>query len=84
MTTITMYTTDHCPFCVRAKALLTKLKLPFEEINLSRDPNGRARLVERTGMMTFPQILVGEHPVGGFDALVAANRDGRLAALLAA
>lgn len=80
--TITLYTTDKCSSCVRAKALLTQRALPFQEVNLSRDPDGRAALVERTGMMTFPQVLVGEQPLGGFDALLAADRDGRLAALL--
>ena len=80
---ITLYTTEKCSSCLRAKALLTRRELPFEEVNLSRDPDGRAALVERTGMMTFPQVLVGERTLGGYDALVAADRDGRLAALLA-
>lgn len=82
--TITLYTTDKCSSCVRAKALLTQRRLAFEEINLSRDPDGRAALVAHTGMMTFPQVLVGEHTLGGFEALAAADRDGRLAELLAA
>lgn len=82
--TITLYTTDRCSSCVRAKALLTQRALPFEEVNLSRDPDGRAALVERTGMLTFPQVLVGAHTVGGFEALLAADRSGRLAELLAA
>lgn len=82
-TTITLYTTDFCPYCVRAKQLLTKRELPFEEINLARDPDGRAKLVERTGMMTFPQILIGDVPIGGYDQLAAADRSGQLDALLA-
>lgn len=81
--TITLYTTDKCSSCLRAKALLTQRRLPFEEVNLSRDPDGRAALVERTGMLTFPQVLVGDHTVGGFEALAAADRSGRLAELLA-
>ena len=78
MTKITLYTTDRCPYCVRAKALLTKRALSFEEINLSRDADGRAALSERTGMLTFPQILVGDTTVGGFAELVSAEatRDG--------
>jgi glutaredoxin 3 len=80
---ITLYTTDKCSSCVRAKALLTQRAVPFEEINLSRDHDGRVALVQRTGLMTFPQILVGDDPLGGFEALAAADRDGRLAALLA-
>jgi len=80
---ITLYTTDKCSSCLRAKALLTQRQLPFEEINLSRDHDGRVALVQRTGMMTFPQILVDDEPLGGFEALAAADRDGRLATLLA-
>lgn len=84
MAKITLYTTDFCPYCVRAKQLLEKRELAFEEINLARDPDGRAKLVELTGMMTFPQIIVDEQPIGGFDQLVAADRSGKLSELLAA
>jgi glutaredoxin 3 len=80
---ITLYTTDKCSSCLRAKALLIQRALPFEEINLSRDPDGREQLVQRTGMLTFPQVLIGEQTIGGFEALVAAERSGRLRALLA-
>ncbi|ADB51521.1 glutaredoxin 3 [Conexibacter woesei] len=83
MAKITLYTTDFCPYCVRAKQLLEKRELAFEEINLARDPDGRAKLVELTGMMTFPQILVGSQPLGGYDQLAAADRSGELSALLA-
>jgi len=83
MTQITLFTTDNCSSCVRAKALLTQRDLPYEEINLSRDPDGRAALVERTGMLTFPQVQIGETTLGGFEALTAAMRDGRLRTLLA-
>jgi glutaredoxin 3 len=82
METIKLYTTDECSSCRRAKALLTQRALPFEEINLSRDPDGRAELAARTGLMTFPQVLVGGETLGGFEALLAAERSGRLAALL--
>ena len=84
MPPVTMYTTDACPFCIRAKTLLTRRGIEYEEINLARDPDGRAELVGRTGMFTFPQILIGEEAIGGFTELVAADRAGRLAELLAA
>lgn len=84
MKPVTMYTTDACPFCIRAKMLLAKRGIEYEEINLARDPDGRAGLVERTGMYTFPQILIGEEPIGGFNELLAADRAGRLSELLAA
>ena len=83
MKTITLYTTDKCSSCLRAKALLTQRAVPFEEINLARDPDGRAHLAERTGLMTFPQILIGDETLGGFEALAAADRSGRLQDLLA-
>ncbi len=83
MSTITVYTTDHCSRCVAAKMLLTRRGLRFEEINLAKDPDGRAALLDRTGMITFPQILIGEHVIGGFDELREADRDGRLSDLAA-
>ncbi len=83
MTTIKLYTTEDCSSCERAKALLARRSLAYDEINLSRDPDGRAQLVERTGLMTFPQILVGEQTLGGFEDLLAAIRSGRLTELLA-
>ncbi|MCK9248593.1 MAG: glutaredoxin 3 [Solirubrobacteraceae bacterium] len=83
MSSITVYTTNACPYCVRAKALLDKRGLEYEEVNLGRDPETRAQLAQRTGMMTFPQILVGEELVGGFDELSAADASGRLQELTA-
>ena len=84
MKPVTMYTTDACPSCIRAKTLLARRGIEYEEINLARDSDGRTQLVERTGMYTFPQILIGEEPIGGFNELLAADRAGRLAQLLAA
>ena len=79
-----MYTTEPCGYCRQAKALLTKRGLVFDEINLAMDAAGRAELVARTGMMTFPQVIIDDELVGGFDELAAAERSGRLADLLAA
>ncbi len=84
MTQVTLYTTEACPFCTSAKALLAKRGIAYEEINLARDPDSRAKLQERTGMFTFPQIVIGEHALGGFTELLAADRGGRLTELLAA
>ncbi|MDO9407659.1 glutaredoxin 3 [Patulibacter sp.] len=84
MSSITVYTTNACPFCVRAKALLDKRGLPYEEVNLGRDPETRAELAQKTGMMTFPQILIDEQLVGGFDELSAADKSGRLKELVGA
>ena len=81
---VRLYTTEPCGFCRQAKALLTSREIDYEEVNLAKDPGGRAALVELTGQMTFPQILVGERSIGGFRELVEADRDGTLDALLAA
>ena len=79
MTRITVYTTEPCGYCRTAKALLDKRGIPYAEINLAKDAEGRAELVARTGMMTFPQVILDDEPIGGFQELVAADRAGRLA-----
>jgi glutaredoxin 3 len=84
MKQITLYTTDPCGFCRNAKALLAQRGIEFEEINLAKDPDGRAELARVTGMLTFPQILVGERSIGGFRELLEADRNGGLEELLAA
>jgi glutaredoxin 3 len=81
---ITVYTTDACPFCVRVKQLLDARGMQYDEINLARDADGRAQLSQRTGMMTFPQVLIDGALVGGFQETLAADRSGRLKDLLEA
>ena len=83
-TKITLYTTEPCGFCRQAKALLGARGVTYDEVNLARDPEGRAALVELTGQMTFPQVIVGDRPIGGFRELLEADRDGTLESLLAA
>jgi glutaredoxin 3 len=80
---VTLYTTEPCGFCRQAKALLKSRGVSYREVNLAKDPSGRADLVARTGQMTFPQILVGERAIGGFRELLEADRDGLLDSLLA-
>jgi glutaredoxin 3 len=81
---VVLYTTEPCGFCRQAKALLQSRGIVYEEINLAKDPDGRADLVALTGQMTFPQILIGDRPLGGFRELLEADRDGVLEDLLAA
>ena len=78
MAEVIVYSTDPCSFCVRAKELLTKRGVAFEEINLAKDPEGRAALLERTGMLSFPQIVIGDEVLGGFRELIMADQSGRL------
>ena len=81
---ITLFTTEPCGFCRQAKALLAARGLDYHEVNLAKDPDGRDDLVQRTGQMTFPQIVVGERAIGGFRELLEADREGMLQTLLAA
>jgi glutaredoxin 3 len=75
---VIVYTTEPCGFCRTAKALLLKRGVPFEEINLAKDPTGRAELADRTGMMTFPQVVIDDKPIGGFQELARADAAGLL------
>lgn len=84
MSTVTVYTTEPCAFCARVKGLLKSKGVEFQEINLSKDPEGRIELARNTGMMTFPQVLVGERLVGGYSEVKAADDAGHLDDLLAA
>jgi len=78
MSNITVYTTEPCSFCARVKGLLKARGVQFVEVNLSKDPEGRAELAKRTGMMSFPQVLVGGELLGGFAEVQAAAESGRL------
>jgi glutaredoxin 3 len=84
MSEILVYTTEPCAFCARVKGLLRSRGLEFAEINLSRDPEGRQELANKTGMMTFPQVIIGGQLVGGFTETQAAAANGKLDELLAA
>lgn len=82
---VLMYSTAVCPYCERAAALLKARGVTeIETIRVDLDPAQREAMIERTGRRTVPQIYVGETHVGGFDDLSALDRQGKLAALLAA
>lgn len=78
MKKVTVYSTDYCPYCKRAKDLLSKKGIPFEEVNLSHDPKKREELEEKTGWMTVPMIFFGDKFIGGCDDLYALDRSGKL------
>ncbi|MDX6648666.1 MAG: glutaredoxin 3 [Solirubrobacteraceae bacterium] len=84
MSEVIVYTTDPCGRCGVAKGILERHGARYEEVNLAKDPVGRAELAQRTGLMTFPQIVIGDVAVGGLDDLRAADESGRLSELLAA
>lgn len=81
---VRMYTTQVCPYCVRAKSLLQQRGVAqIEEIRVDLQPTERVRMMEITGQRTVPQIFIGEHHVGGCDDLIALDRTGHLTTLLA-
>lgn len=82
MQAVTLYTTDHCPYCVNAKSLLTRKGVTYEEIDVSSSPQRLAEMLQRSNRRSVPQIFIGERHVGGFDDLAALERGGKLDALL--
>lgn len=84
MREITVYSTDPCSFCARVKGMLKARGVEYSEVNLSKNPQGRVELANRTGMMTFPQVLIDGELLGGFAEVQAAIESGRLDELLAA
>lgn len=85
MKPVKMYTTQVCPYCVRAKALLQQRGVHvIEEIRVDLHPSERDRMIELTGRRTVPQIFIGDTHVGGCDDLMALDRAGGLGTLLQA
>jgi glutaredoxin 3 len=83
MTPVKMYTTQVCPFCVRAKALLKQRGVEaIEEIRVDLDPAERQRMMALTGRRTVPQIFIGETHVGGCDDLIELDHRGALLPML--
>lgn len=83
MNAVTMYTTQVCPFCVRAKALLKQRGVAeIEEIRIDLDAAARQRMMEITGRRTVPQIFIGDTHVGGCDDLIELDQRGGLMPLL--
>jgi glutaredoxin 3 len=79
---ITLYVTGWCPYCQRAKSLLTGKKLAFDEINVDDDAKFRQEMTLRSGRRTVPQIFIGEKHVGGCDDLFALDGSGELDRLI--
>ena len=84
MNTVRMYTTQVCPFCLRAKALLKQRGVAaIDEIRIDLDDTQREKMIEITGRRTVPQIFIGNTHVGGCDDLFALDQQGGLMPLLA-
>ncbi len=84
MAEVVIYTTSMCPYCYRAKALLTKKGVTFTEIDVGMDPDKRQEMIQRAnGRRTVPQIFINDQHVGGSDDLHALDAQGKLDPLLA-
>jgi glutaredoxin 3 len=82
-TPVLMYTTAVCPYCQRAKQLLTARGVSvIEEVRVDLDPVRRDEMMQRTRRRTVPQIYIGATHVGGFDDLAALDAAGELKPLL--
>jgi glutaredoxin 3 len=79
---VVMYTTSWCPYCDRARRLLSAKNVAIEEIDVESAPEKRAEMQQRSGRRTVPQIFIGETHVGGSDDLLALEDAGKLDALL--
>lgn len=85
MAHVIIYSSDYCPYCIRAKGLLKAKGInDYEEIVVDGKPDLRARMTEITGRTSVPQIFIGERHVGGCDDLHALEARGDLDALLKA
>lgn len=85
MTEVLIYSSSWCPFCHRAKRLLTNKGVAFTEIDVDGKPDLRRQMVDKAGgRSTVPQIFIGGTHVGGCDDLYALDRAGKLDAMLAA
>lgn len=83
MKVVTIYTTQSCPYCVKAKKLLEKKGVEYEELRVDLNPELIAESIEKSGgLRTVPQIFIGDHHVGGCDDLYALEEQNRLDSLL--
>ena len=84
MAKVEVYSADYCPYCTKAKMLLTNKGVEFIEHDLSGDDAARMALVEKSGgLKTIPQIFIDGQHYGGFDNLAALNKSGELDKILA-
>ena len=78
MATITIYSTEGCPFCAKAKSFLAERGIDFEEIEARPGSNAWKEMKEKTGSSSLPQIMIGDEPVGGYSDLVDIEATGEL------
>lgn len=79
---VVIYTTQFCPYCVRARNLLDEKGVAYENIAVDHDPQLRREMMTRSGLNTVPQIWIGEQHIGGCDEMMLLERQGRLDEIL--
>ena len=77
-TRLEIFTKDYCPYCTRAKRLLSRKGIAFREYDVTHDAAGQQEMIERSGRRTVPQIFIDGVHVGGSDDLVDYDRSGAL------
>jgi glutaredoxin 3 len=82
MPIVLMYATAICPYCVRARQLLERKGVQFEEIRVDKDREQRKEMIQRSSRTTVPQIFIGDLHIGGYDDMAALEAAGKLDALL--
>jgi glutaredoxin 3 len=83
MSDVVMYSSEYCPYCRRAKSLLQKKSVAYEDICVDRRPDLRAEMMARAGRSSVPQIWIHSQHIGGCDDLYALEYSGELDTLLA-
>lgn len=83
MAIVQVYVTAVCPYCGRARRLLERKGVEFQEIRVDRDAERLREMIRRSVRTTVPQVFIGEYHVGGYDDLAALDKTGELDALLA-
>lgn len=84
MTTVQIYATAFCPYCVRARRLLKRKGIDYEEIRVDKDQNEMRTMIQRSQRTTVPQIFIGDQHIGGYDDMAALDQAGKLDPLLEA
>ena len=79
---VTLYVSDWCPYCQRARGLLAQKNVEFSEINIEDDEKLREEMYARSNRRTVPQIFIGDKHVGGCDDLFELDRSGELDRLI--
>ena len=83
MSDVIVYTTNRCGYCTRVKMLLNAREIEYREVNVAGDPEAFVTLAKSSGMLTLPQVYVGETFVGGYNETAEADQNGWLQELLA-